>query len=1201
MTRLRALCAAVGLALWGAVSGAAQFPVLAQDAPAQGEVEIAVREGMTLLDPGRPVTDALAAYVDPGWGTQEAAGSAARADGNGRIRLPFQGEGGTVLVWAPGRAPVGLRVGKPLPFDVLLAPGPAPEVRVTNAAGESVADAEVLVEAVMPLQRAADLHVYRVAGRTDGSGRVAFPGVPDVSLSVTAHADGFVDATVFPVDPRRGATVVLGRGSRVSGTLVLAPGGAPAKGATARLGPRTVHVSDDGAFTFETVPPGPWVLTFDGPGFAPPAARTLVLRDGADRGGLEFTAARTSEFRAHAVAPEGRVVTAVRATFVYPPHVLATRHESFAVVGIGGGISIPDLPPADGVAVVLESPGWMPVRIEGVSLPSGGSSLVLLAKFAAGAGLTGVILDLEGLPVADATIVATSSEPPTSARDTGRGVTLADGSFAFDGLPAGNAWVRLIGRPVGSGTSFGPFVVKADDSTDAGTLKAFAGWTLDGRVPGAPDGTTVVASIAGAASNAGDLLRADVVAESFKLSGLPAGPFELRAEQNGDVVGRTTVSLPSAWQVTVPYGPPVMLRGRLRDEAGRAVTGATVRAARIDGVGRRDVLVSDPAGAFEMRLARGRWRIEAGTDDGRGGSSAGAAVDVSIPGDAANEVVVVLASGSTVRGVVTGAEDGNLLEGVVVRVFAFGDERWLATGRSDAEGRFSVRGVPPGIARVRFESPDRGAFALEPRVVRESDEIDLGVVALPRGVVARVELFRDGASVLPRAEVRIECDGGAVRSGRTDDYGRAVVTGLSPGGAVVRVRDESGATVRAARVDVPAVSAEWTLRLDCGSGTRVAGRVTTGGRDEPFARVLLHVAAPQAAEVSAVADAQGRYALAPVPPGDGEFEVSVAGQTTPWRRAVRVVGGDEQLVDIRLPEQSVSGRVEAFVGGDPIAGAALDLCVAGDVRPIASGVSTETGMFELRRVPAGVYDLVASRGGFGPAVAHRVVVVPGTNTIDLRVAMPPEGRVALRVRDDRWRPVSNAWATARRDGRVQRFAAEIDDSPKSSRWDSARAADVEPTVTAWASTDGVVRLSGLSRGTWRISVGASGSGRVDLGSVRVDEGERDLGDVTLPRGAALRVVATRAGAANVPVPGVAVTLLDVYSSDPRPVRRPDDVLRGADPAYVTGSDGAVEIAGLAPGVYFVGAADGRGRDDLQRVRVRAETVETVILRVPQKR
>ena len=54
----------------------------------------------------------------------------------------------------------------------------------------------------------------------------------------------------------------------------------------------------------------------------------------------------------YAVVPEGRIVTAVRATFIYPPQVLATPRESFAVVGISGDILIRELPPADGVAVV---------------------------------------------------------------------------------------------------------------------------------------------------------------------------------------------------------------------------------------------------------------------------------------------------------------------------------------------------------------------------------------------------------------------------------------------------------------------------------------------------------------------------------------------------------------------------------------------------------------------------------------------------------------------------------------------------------------------------------------------------------------------------------------------------------------------------------------------------------------------------------
>ena len=1139
----------------------------------QQEVEIDVREGMTLIDPGRPVTDGRAAYVEDGAGPEDAAASSTPADAQGRIRLPYRGEGRTVLVWAPGRAPVALRVNVPIPFTVQMSPALSCDVQVTTPAGAAIGAAEVVAESLLPVVHASsgapDVHRMRLVAKTPGDGRVRFEGLADLPLAVTAHADGFVDRREFPVDPRRGATLVLGRGSRVAGKILLTPGDLPAKGAKVLLGARAATAGDDGAFAFETVPPGTYELTFEGAGLVAPPPKTIVLDDGRDRTGLDVRAWRTSTLPGRVVVPAGRNVAGLRLVVTYPPSAAMGVREAFVLVDPDGKFTVRDLPPCDGVAVTAMAPGYVAARVDGVSLPAGDAALEMEVRLVPGAAITGTLTDLESVPVVGALIVA--SDARTAGRELARTLTIEGGAFTVEGVPAGEAWLRLVGRPAGTETAFGPFEVKADATLDVGALSAFAGYTLRGRVTGAQAGTTIVVAREGA-----DVAEAALVGEDFAFAGLPAGPVALRVEKDGAVVGTASASLPAAWPVTIAFAPESVVRGVVLDADGRPAVTATLRAERLDEAGRASIELRDPAGRFELRLARGRWRIEAGDGVGAGG-----VVEVVLPDDADRDIVVRIERGGTVHGLLVAAENAAPLEGATVRALVVGDARSHATARVDAFGHFTLTGVPPGIVRLRVETLDRGVHELGPRSLRESEEIDVGTVELARGTTVRGEVFGVGGGALRLATVEFECDAGTVRTVRTDEFGRFVVEGLPAGGAILRIRGEDGSILRARRIDVPFTWDEWRLRIDVEDGTRVSGRVQTAGRVEAFARVVLRMWDPVATETSAVADAQGRFVLRPVAPGRGEVEVLVAGATTGWRRPLAVERGVEQWGDLDLPEAAVWGHVETFDGAVAISGATVELWSPRRGRLVAAARSDGDGRFDLKRVPPGEYDVIATCDGYGPAWLRGIVVRRGMDTSDVRVVLAPEGRIVVRAVDERGLPVSTAWAVAWAD----------DGGGGGPDWSR-----VGPVATAYADVDGRIVLRGLARGAWRIAVGGPGRAQLGLGRMVLDEGQRDLGDVWLTRGSILRVVALGGDYRAGRLPGVEIEVRDVWGGDPRPLRRSDDPLLGPDPAYVTGADGAIELSGLAPGSYRVRPA---GRPDAEiRVRVRRDAVVDAYLPVP---
>lgn len=1177
-----ALVAAL-LAAWTALCGAPR--AAAQDLGAD-VVEITLREGRTLVDPGTAVADGLAAWAADGQGPGELQASAVRADARGVVRLPFRAEGGTIVAWAPGRAPVAVRAGAPVPLDLDLSRALSCDVAVTSAAGVAVAGAEVAGDSLVLVLRAtgdaSPVHRMRVATRTAIDGRARLEGLPDAPLTVRARADGHVEASAFPVDPARGVTLVLGRGSRVSGTLRLDPGGiAPPEGTVAKLGDRVAPVAKDGAWAFDTVPPGPVALTFAGRGFVAPEPRTFVLADGTDRADVAVAAARTSSLAGRVLLPKGRTVPGVRLVFAYRPGSAATTAALIVPVAADGAYRAAELAPGDGVAVTVEARGFTPKRVAGLSLPSGGDAQPLEVRLDPGAPVAGVVVGLDEAPVAAAVVALYADE--AGRVETVRTRTDADGRFAADGVPPGRTWVRVLGRPAGGSMDFGPFDVPEGTDpaagpppVDVGTLRAFSGWTLHGRVTDA-DGRTLPPGIAVAASQDGaEVARAGPAPDGrFALTGLRAGPVAVRAALGEETVGAASASLPAAGELSIVCGLPAVVSGSILDVNGAPVAAASLRAtpvgAAVEG-GARAVAVRDPSGRFELRLPRGRWRLEA--DDGQGATGIR---ELLVPLDAQGAVVLTIERGVTVMGTVSAFRSATPVEGSAVRAVVVGDRAASGVARVDAGGRFVLRGVPPGPVRLRIETPDGQVHETGPRAAAPMDVLDFGVIEIAPGTRLRGEVTGPGGVALARGHVRIVCDGGTVRDAGVDEWGRFVATGLPPGGAVLELRDQSGALLRTERIRVPWSWDDWTLRVDLAQGTRVVGTVSTGGRPEPFARLVLRLDWPDGFVVAGTADALGRYALPPSRAGRGELEVMVAGAETGFRQRVRVEESVEQVLDVELPEASVTGLVESADGGPPVAWVPVELRIPGFVEPIARARSGEDGRFVLQRVPPGTYDLVATAPVSGPVWIPGVVVRRGVDTADISVQLRPEARFTLRAVDDRGRPVSTAYAVA--------WLPEGD-----------RAARVGPVLDARADGNGVVRLRGLSRGAWRIVVGAPGFAETALGVVRVGEGDQDVGDVWLATGGLLRVTAFGYGRPR-GLAGVAIEVRNAYDVDPRPSRTGRHVLRGDDPQFVTDATGVAEIPNLGAGTYRVWPAL---RPDAEiRVRVRAGQVADAWLHVPE--
>lgn len=143
-------------------------------------------------------------------------------------------------------------------------------------------------------------------------------------------------------------------------------------------------------------------------------------------------------------------------------------------------------------------------------------------------------------------------------------------------------------------------------------------------------------------------------------------------------------------------------------------------------------------------------------------------------------VEVVLAPEAIIEGTVTA--EGRPVAGVTVKVSGLSGTEQV----SDAEGRFTLRQLPPGPTRLHIEPPP-GLLAPELRPVLEPGEERTVEVALLTPAVVRGRVARqDTGEPVPNAVLTASVEAGTeLFSARTDEAGRYEIA-LLPGSASIR-------------------------------------------------------------------------------------------------------------------------------------------------------------------------------------------------------------------------------------------------------------------------------------------------------------------------------------------------------------------------------------------------------------------------------
>ena len=372
---------------------------------------------------------------------------------------------------------------------------------------------------------------------------------------------------------------------------------------------------------------------------------------------------------------------------------------------------------------------------------------------------------------------------------------------------------------------------------------------------------------------------------------------------------------------------PVTVTGRVVDEAGAGVAGATVWVVATDQDGSRpaghtatdetgafsisDLDVGDPPGrvllrvvAYREGLALGWCEVPNAPEDLRIAclppvTYSGRLVDAEGKGYAARVVpVTVLVRQGGLRGFSYAHIVGEMSDALAVQ--------------TDAEGRFSLCICPPeAVLRLRAESDALGSLSFSGPGAETGDSRDLGdVVVLPPGAISvRVISEADpqaarGLSlhVSSRGEDRAAYSSAEAATG---DDGTALVQHLQPGMAQILIRFSHDARWQCGAATAEVKSGQTTdVEVTLQQAYEISGRVVDAVSGEPIAGARVSVSSREA-----------RYAEGPPPTGaDGTYRAFAL----PGQSYLSVTGAPDRYTqsDLNQPGASVTVTDRAVTAPD---------------------------------------------------------------------------------------------------------------------------------------------------------------------------------------------------------------------------------------------------------------------------------------------
>lgn len=520
-----------------------------------------------------------------------------------------------------------------------------------------------------------------------------------------------------------------------------------------------------------------------------------------------------------------------------------------------------------------------------------------------------------------------------------------------------------------------------------------------------------------------DATRNEAVTDAqgrFRLDGIGPGVVRLEARAAGYArAERGNVRAGSSVELFLFGG--TMIAGTVRDEAGRPVKGALVRAEGDETWSAPAAERSDARGEFQLWGVRpGEYSVVA-----REGSRAPGFATVVVDPDGPANAALTLADGGYAVGRVLDAAGRPLVGRVRVDsvegrgIPAFASEQLSAETRTD--GTFALGPLPLGALGLSVAAPAHVARRVEAHIAASGRTADVGDVTLEAGLAIRGRVRDAQGQALGAASVRAErAEGGETSEGETTvgEDGHFTIGGLRPG------RHEVTATAPGyARAVVQAEAGGATFDIVLGLGGEIAGRVVDAdGVPAEDAQVVAQGIGGERWSnryfMGRATEGDGRFLLRGVAEGAYTLRARAEGRGEAVVSEVRLAaGGSAEVGTLRLGRGGVVVGTVIDGEGRGIPGASVTVERDANRRSGSyESQSGSSGAFEVRGVPSGPVQVTARHPSYAPAPPVVAEVDPEKEPSPVRLVLGRGGRIEGRAVHRDGRPFAG--------GRISLFSSE---------------------------------------------------------------------------------------------------------------------------------------------------------------------------------
>jgi len=581
----------------------------------------------------------------------------------------------------------------------------------------------------------------------DGSFRINDLTPGQAMMNISKQED-FIQQFRPVTIPADNLTIDLPAGGRISGRVVEKESKTPVTTFDAGVsGPRggggmmfmgpslSKHfTSDDGTFVLENVPPGATTLTVNAPGFTTGRVSNVNVEDGKTVADVEVQMDRGVKVTGRVTGPDGTALSGVSVEVQPSGRRMPGAGAPRTATDASGEYSLDNVESGEKV-FAFERNGYLATQR---TVALSGADARVDAQLSTGIRLTGTVANEGGVPIADASVVASSASDSAFGGRSTR--TDANGQFEMEGLSPGRYSFRAsksgyatgnlkdfdisTGAPVrivvqAGGTITGHITgITSDELARAGVMAQAPGGTSSGtidaggnfRIEGAPTGTVRV--YATVSSGMGGR---NSPAKSVQLE--PGGTAQVDLEfASGTVRGRITRDGQPASQAMVVFSP----------QRGQATTMARTS--------------TDNDGNYEASgLADATYDVQV-IDLQRGTPYT---TTYQVQGSSTFNIDI---KSATVRGRVLDATTGRGVEDAAIQIRGGNEGSMrmpLRTMPTDSSGAFVIDSVPPGTYSVTAEKDGYGTKAVDVTVSESGSDVEIKL-APNVGVTLRIVDARDG-------------------------------------------------------------------------------------------------------------------------------------------------------------------------------------------------------------------------------------------------------------------------------------------------------------------------------------------------------------------------------------------------------------------------------------------------------------------------